>query len=86
MQTSIWPNKAESLEARANRIGTSVSLITMCVALILIGLWLVSTPSFEKCSALGKQSERAVCFESLRDGQMKSPAKGGISPALNNLN
>jgi hypothetical protein len=81
MQTSKWPDRTESHEAKLNRIGTDVSLVVLFVALVLTGIWLVSTPSFEKCNALGTQSERIVCFESLRSELLKSPAKGG-SPHL----
>jgi hypothetical protein len=87
MQTSKWPARMESSEAKINRIGTGVSLVVLFVALVITGIWLISTPSFEKCSALRTQSERIICFESLRDELLKSPAKGAGGPAaLNNSN
>jgi hypothetical protein len=86
MQTSKWPDRTESPEVKADRVGTGVSLAALFAALVLIGIWLISTPSFEKCSVLGNQSKRIVCFENLRDGLLKSPAKGGIPPVLNNSN
>jgi hypothetical protein len=86
MQTSKWPARTESSEAKINRIGTGLSLVVLFVALVITGIWLISTPSFEKCSALGTQSERIVCFENLRGELLKSPAKGGSPPALNNSN
>jgi hypothetical protein len=86
MPVPKWPKKPESADDRVNRIGTGVSLAVLCVAIALTGMWLVFTPSFEKCSVLGAQSKRIVCFENVRDGLMKFPAKGGRPPALNNSN
>jgi hypothetical protein len=81
MQTSKSPHGWEATDAKADRIGIGVSWAVLWIAVILAGIWFVSGPSFEKCSALGTHSERAVCFESLRDALLKkSPAKGG-SPA-----
>jgi hypothetical protein len=86
MQTSEWPDRTESPEAKMDRIGIGVSLLVLFLALVLIGIWQISTPSFEKCSALGTQSERIVCYENLRDELLKPPAKGGSPPVLNNSN
>jgi hypothetical protein len=87
MQTSKWPARTESSEAKINRIGTGLSLVVLFVALVITGISLISMPSFEKCSALRTQSERIICFESLRDQLLKSPAKGGGGPtALNSSN
>jgi hypothetical protein len=83
MQASKWPNRTETAEARVNRIGTCISLVVLFAALVLTGIWIISTPTFEKCIALAIQSERAVCFESLREGLVKSPAKGGSPPSMN---
>jgi hypothetical protein len=86
MQTSKWLDRTETSDARADRIGIGASFVVLFMALVLIGIRLVSAPSFEKCSALGAQSERSVCYENLRDELLKLPAKGGSPPALNNSN
>jgi cytochrome oxidase assembly protein ShyY1 len=86
MQTSEWPDRTESTEAKIDRIGVSVSLSVLFLALVILGIWQISTPSIEKCSALVTQSERLVCYENLRGESLKPPAKGGSPPVLNNSN
>lgn len=86
MQTSRRINRTETSEAKADRIGIVASFVVLFMALVLIGIRLVSASSFEKCSALVSQSERSVCYENLRDELLKLPAKGGSPPALNNSN
>ena len=78
MQTSKWPDVSQpskSPEAKWDRIGTAVSLTVLFAALVIIGIWLISTPSFEKCSVLASKSERIACYDQLRDELFKSPAK-----------
>ena len=84
MQTLERSNRWGSPEDKADRIGERVAWAVLWVALILAGVWFISVPSFEKCSALGTQSERIVCYENLRDELLKPPAKGGSPPALSN--
>ena len=78
MKNSIWPDvshESESRDANWDRIGTGVSLVVLFAALVIIVIWLISAPSFEKCGALASKSERIVCYEQLRDELFKSPAK-----------
>ncbi|MGO9358650.1 MAG: hypothetical protein ACLP1D_13400 [Xanthobacteraceae bacterium] len=78
MHTSNSPDRWESSDAKADRIGVGVAWAVLWIAVILAGVWFVSAPSFEKCSALETQSQRIACFENLRDELLKkSPAKGG---------
>jgi hypothetical protein len=99
MQISIWPPDIpltddkesdapwpESPEARSDRFGIGFSLLLLCVALAIMVIWLISAPSFEKCSALENQSERNICYEKLRDDLLKSPAKGANAPNLDKSN
>jgi hypothetical protein len=78
MQTSKWPDvsqPSESREAKWDRIGTAVSVTVLFAALVITGIWLISTPSIENCSVLASKSERIACYERLRDELFKSPAK-----------
>jgi hypothetical protein len=78
METSIRPDVSqatETCEAKWDRIGTGVSLMVLFAALVIIAIWLISAPSFEKCGALASKSERIVCYERLRDELLKSPVK-----------
>jgi hypothetical protein len=75
MQTSNWPDRTEASETKADRIGIGASFVVLFMALVLMGIWLISVPSFEKCGALASKSERIVCYEQLRDGLLKSPVK-----------
>jgi hypothetical protein len=86
MQTSEWPERTETPEAKIDRIGIRVCSVVLFLALALIGIWQFSTPSFEKCSALRTQPERIVCYESLRNELLKPPAKGASPPILNSSN
>ena len=63
-------------EERIGQLGVRTALLVLCVASFLAALWLVSGPSFEKCSALESVSERNACFDTLRNGLLKPPAKG----------
>ena len=67
--------ESESREARWDRIGTGVSLVVLLVALVIIAIWLISAPSFQKCGVLTNKSERIICYERLRDELLKSPVK-----------
>jgi len=77
METSR-PNlsqESESREAKWDRIGTGVSLVVLFSALVIIAIWLISAPGFQKCGVLTNKSERIVCYEQLRDELLKSPVK-----------
>ena len=72
-----WP---ESQEALIDRFGIRTALFVLCVALFIAAIWLVSRPSFEKCSALENVTERNACFDTLRNDLLKPPAKGADIP------
>jgi hypothetical protein len=72
-----WP---EPQEALIDRFGIRTALFVLCVALFIAAIWLVSGPSFERCSALENVTERNACFETLRNDLLKPPAKGADIP------
>ena len=72
-----WP---EPPEGSIDRFGIRTALFVLCVALFIAAIWLVSGPSFEKCSALENVTERSACFETLRNDLLKPPAKGADIP------
>jgi hypothetical protein len=74
---SAWPEPPEAL---IDRFGIRTALFALCVALFIAAIWLVSGPSFEKCSALDNVTERNACFETLRNDLLKPPAKGADIP------
>jgi hypothetical protein len=72
--------RPEPPEELIDRFGIRTALFVLCVALFIAAIWLVSRPSFEKCSALENVTERNACFETLRSDLLKSPAKGADIP------
>jgi hypothetical protein len=72
--------KSESPEDLVDRFGFNLSLLILCIALLIAGLWIISSPSFEKCSALSDVTQRNACYSELRNELMKPPAKGGEMP------
>jgi hypothetical protein len=74
---AAWPEPPEAL---VDRFGIRTALFVLCVALFIAAIWLVSGPSFEKCSALENVTERNACFEALRNDLLKPPAKGADIP------
>ena len=74
---AAWPEPPEAL---VDRFGIRTALFVLCVALFIAAIWLVSRPSFEKCSALENVTERNACFETLRSDLLKPPAKGADIP------
>jgi hypothetical protein len=73
--------KSESPEELADRFGIRLSLLILCVAFFIAAIWLISTPSFEKCSALGNVTARDACYGELRNELLKPPSKGGEMPS-----
>jgi hypothetical protein len=71
---------AKSPEDVADRFGIRAALLVLCVGLFLAGMWLLDSPSFEKCSAAPNVSERVACYDELRKELFKPPAKGGEMP------
>jgi len=73
--------KSENPEDSTDRFGINLSLLILCIALLIAGLWMINSPSFEKCSALSDVAQRNACYSELRNELMKPPAKGGEMPA-----
>ena len=76
-EDAAWP---ESPEEFIDRLGIRTALFVLCVALFIAAIWVVSSPSFEKCSALESVAERNACFDTLRDDLLKPPANGAAIP------
>ena len=72
--------KSENPEDSTDRFGINLSLLILCVALFIAGLWMINSLSFEKCSALSDATQRNACYGELRNELMKPPAKGGEMP------
>ena len=70
----------ETPEERLDRFGVRTALLVICIACFIAAIWLVSGPSFAKCSALENVTERNACFEALRNDLLKPPAKGADIP------
>jgi hypothetical protein len=51
------------------------------VGFLIAAVWLVRSPSFEKCVALENATERSACYDNLRAELLKPPAKGAEAPA-----
>jgi hypothetical protein len=73
--------KPDSSEDLADHFGIRLSLLILCVAFLIAAIWVISTPSFEKCSTLDNVTERNDCYGELRNELLKPPAKGGEMPA-----
>ena len=74
---ALCPKSPEEL---ADQFGTSSALILFCIAFFIAAIWFVSSPSFEKCSAVENVTDRDVCYEKLRQELLKPPAKGADIP------
>jgi hypothetical protein len=72
--------RPEPPEGPIDRFGIRTALFLLCVALFIAAIWLVSRPSFDKCSALENVTERNACYEILRSDLLKPPAKGADIP------
>jgi hypothetical protein len=68
-----WP---DSPEERIDRFGIRTALFVLCLAFFIAAMWLVSRPSFDKCSAMENVADRNACFDMLRNDLLKPPAKG----------
>jgi hypothetical protein len=69
----LW---SRSPEDRADRFGIRSAILVLCVALFIAAVWFMTSPSFEKCSALQNVAERNACYASLRQDLFKPTAKG----------
>jgi len=70
----------KSAEERMDQFGVRTALFVLAVAFFIAAMWLISSPSFEKCSALENVTERNACFDTLRNELLKPPAKGPDIP------
>jgi len=52
------------------------ALLMWGIAFFIAAIWFVTTPSFEKCSAVQNVAERNGCYDQLRKELFKPPAKG----------
>ena len=73
----IQPKSSQDL---ADQFGVRSALLLLCIALFIAAIWFVSSPSFEKCSAVGNVADRNACYEELRKELLKPPAKGADIP------
>jgi hypothetical protein len=62
-------------EDGVDRLAIKISLFVLCVALFLAAYWMMRAPSFPKCSALEKVTERNTCYDKLRDDLLKPPVR-----------
>ena len=67
-------------EEFVDQFGVRTALLVLCIAFFIAAMWLVSRPSFEKCSELENVAERNACFDTLRNDSLKPPAKGAFIP------
>jgi hypothetical protein len=68
--------RPKSPEELADQFGIRFALIVLCMAFFIAAIWFVSSPSFEKCSAVENVTGRNACYEELRRELLKPPAKG----------
>jgi hypothetical protein len=66
----------KSPEDLVDRLGFKVALSVLFVGLLLAAIWVIGSPSFQKCSALGTLAQRDACYGELRSELLKPPAKG----------
>jgi hypothetical protein len=65
----------ETPEDVIDRVGIRLTMLVLCVACLIAALWVLSTPSFVKCTVLTSASERYVCYEALRDVLSRPPTR-----------
>ena len=70
----------KSAEERVDQFGIRTTLFVLVVAFFIGAIWLIATPSFQKCSALENVTERNACFDTVRNDLLKPPAKGPDIP------
>jgi hypothetical protein len=65
----------KSPEDAADRFGVRAALFVICIGFVAAVLWLMSSPSFQKCSGLDTLKDRVACYEGVRTAFLKPPAK-----------
>ena len=78
-QTTVDENDEQNA-AWIDRFGIRTALLVLCIGFFIAAMWLVSRPSFEKCSALENVIERNAYFDTLRNDSLKPPAKDATIP------
>jgi hypothetical protein len=68
-----WPKTPADF---VDQLGFKVTVSVLCVALFLAALWVLSSQSFQKCSAIEDAVQRTACYSELRNELLKPPAKG----------
>ena len=66
----------KSPKGLVDQFGIRASLVILCIGLLMAAVWVVSRPSFEKCSAFENVMERNTCYDQLRSDLLKPPVKG----------
>jgi hypothetical protein len=72
--------RPKSPEELADQFGTRTALLVLCIAFFIAAIWFVTSPSFEKCSAVANLTDRHACYDVLRQELLKPPAKGADVP------
>ena len=65
----------ETSGSKADRLGTGVAIAILCIGLFAAGIWVLTRPSFEKCSVFGTVADRMACYEALRNELSRSPIR-----------
>jgi hypothetical protein len=65
----------KSPEDAADRFGIRTALIVLCVGFFIAAVWVMNSPSFQKCSALENLKDRTACYEGLRSELSQPPVK-----------
>jgi hypothetical protein len=73
-ESAASPRK--SPEELVDQFGIRLAMLILCAGLFIAAIWVISRPSFEKCSALESVIERDTCYDQLRIDLLKPPAKG----------
>jgi hypothetical protein len=65
----------KSPEDAADRFGIRAAVLVTCVGFLIAAIWLVNSPSFQKCSAFENVRDRITCYEGVRSALLMPPAK-----------
>jgi hypothetical protein len=68
-----WPKTPADF---VDQLGFKVAVSVLCVALFLAALWVLRSPSLQKCSAIEDAAQRNACYSELGNELLKPPAKG----------
>jgi hypothetical protein len=65
-----WPKTPADF---VDQLGFKVAVSVLCVALFLAALWVLLSPSFQKCSAIEDVAQRNACYSELRNDELLKP-------------